>query len=95
MGLDIGRDTSLTFAHELLQGTGTIFWNGPLGAFEVDECADGQSTSRGPWALAIGVAPSRWWEAATPWWRCEKRKYWRRRSAMCQQAEGIVEIHWR
>ncbi len=41
MGLDIGRDTSLTFAHELLQGTGTIFWNGPLGAFEVDECADG------------------------------------------------------
>lgn len=41
MGLDIGRDTSLAFAHELLQGTGTIFWNGPLGAFEVDECADG------------------------------------------------------
>jgi len=40
-GLDIGRDASLTFAHELLHGTGTIFWNGPLGAFEVDEFADG------------------------------------------------------
>ena len=40
-GLDIGRDTSLTFAHELLRGVGTVFWNGPLGAFEVDEFADG------------------------------------------------------
>ena len=40
-GLDIGRDASLSFAHELLQGTGTVFWNGPLGAFEVDEFADG------------------------------------------------------
>jgi len=40
-GLDIGRDASLTFGHELLRGTGTIFWNGPLGAFEVDEFADG------------------------------------------------------
>ena len=39
--LDIGRDASLTFAHQLLGGTGTIFWNGPLGAFEVDEFADG------------------------------------------------------
>ncbi len=41
IGLDIGRDASLTFAHELLQGTGTVFWNGPLGAFEVDEFAEG------------------------------------------------------
>jgi 3-phosphoglycerate kinase len=40
-GLDIGRDASLTFSHELLRGTGTVFWNGPLGAFEVDEFADG------------------------------------------------------
>jgi len=40
-GLDIGRDASLTFAHELLRGTGTVFWNGPLGTFEVDEFADG------------------------------------------------------
>lgn len=40
-GLDIGRDASLTFSHELLRGTGTVFWNGPLGAFEFDEFADG------------------------------------------------------
>jgi len=40
-GLDIGRDASLTFAHEVLRGTGTVFWNGPLGTFEVDEFADG------------------------------------------------------
>lgn len=40
-GLDIGRDTSLAFAHELLTGTGSVFWNGPLGAYEIDEFADG------------------------------------------------------
>jgi len=40
-GLDIGRDASLSFAHELLRGMGTVFWNGPMGAFEVDEFADG------------------------------------------------------
>ena len=40
-GLDIGCDTSLAFAHELLTGTGSVFWNGPLGAYEVDEFADG------------------------------------------------------
>jgi len=40
-GLDIGRSATLTFTHELLSGQGTIFWNGPLGAFERDECAEG------------------------------------------------------
>lgn len=40
-GLDIGRNTALTFSHALLRESKTIFWNGPLGAFEVDECADG------------------------------------------------------
>jgi len=40
-GLDIGCDASLAFAHELLRGTGTVFWNGPLGAYEVNEFADG------------------------------------------------------
>lgn len=40
-GLDIGRDTSLAFAHELLRGMGTVFWNGPLGAYEIDDFADG------------------------------------------------------
>lgn len=40
-GLDIGCNTSLAFAHELLKDTGTVFWNGPLGAYEIDEFADG------------------------------------------------------
>ena len=40
-GLDIGRSAALTFTHELLRGQGTIFWNGPLGAFERDEFAEG------------------------------------------------------
>jgi phosphoglycerate kinase len=40
-GVDIGRNATLTFTHELLSGQGTIFWNGPLGAFERDECAEG------------------------------------------------------
>jgi len=40
-GCDIGRDAVLTYTHELLRGRGTIFWNGPLGVFEVDEFAEG------------------------------------------------------
>ncbi len=40
-GLDIGRNTSLAFARELLRGTGTVFWNGPLGVYELDEFAGG------------------------------------------------------
>ena len=40
-GVDIGRNATLTFTHELLSGQGTIFWNGPLGVFERDECAEG------------------------------------------------------
>lgn len=40
-GFDIGRETSLAYTHELMRGEGTIFWNGPPGAFEVDEFADG------------------------------------------------------
>ncbi|RMH36010.1 MAG: phosphoglycerate kinase [Nitrospirae bacterium] len=40
-GVDIGRQTSLAYTHELMRGEGTIFWNGPLGAFEIDEFADG------------------------------------------------------
>jgi len=31
----------VAFTHELIHGEGTIFWNGPLGAFEIDEFADG------------------------------------------------------
>ncbi len=41
MGFDIGRETTLAYTHELMRGEGTIFWNGPPGAFEVEEFADG------------------------------------------------------
>jgi phosphoglycerate kinase len=40
-GLDVGRETTLAYTHELMRGEGTIFWTGPLGAFEIDEFADG------------------------------------------------------
>ncbi len=40
-GCDIGRDTTLSYTHELLRECGTIFWNGPLGAFEHEACAEG------------------------------------------------------
>ena len=40
MGVDIGRRTILQYA-ELIHTAKTIFWNGPLGVFEVTACANG------------------------------------------------------
>jgi phosphoglycerate kinase len=40
MGLDIGRDSSEAYA-EVILGAGTVFWNGPMGAFELDPFAAG------------------------------------------------------
>lgn len=40
-GFDIGRDTTLAYTHLLMRGEGTIFWNGPVGAFEVDDFSEG------------------------------------------------------
>lgn len=37
--MDIGRDTSYYFSHEILNNNGTIFWSGPMGQYEVDEYA--------------------------------------------------------
>jgi phosphoglycerate kinase len=34
MGLDIGRKTAGRYG-ELIEGAGTVFWNGPMGAFEL------------------------------------------------------------
>jgi 3-phosphoglycerate kinase len=40
MGLDIGPKTCELFTNEM-QGAATIFWNGPMGVFEMDNFAEG------------------------------------------------------
>jgi phosphoglycerate kinase len=40
MGLDIGPQTSEAYAREIA-GAGTVFWNGPMGAFELEPFSDG------------------------------------------------------
>jgi phosphoglycerate kinase len=40
MGLDVGPQTTETYAREISQA-GTVFWNGPMGAFELDSFAAG------------------------------------------------------
>jgi phosphoglycerate kinase len=51
MILDIGPDTAQRFA-QLLQGAGSIVWNGPVGVFEFDQFGEGTRT------LAQAVAKS-------------------------------------
>lgn len=40
MGLDIGPESSARFA-EVVRGASTVFWNGPMGVFEMSSFADG------------------------------------------------------
>jgi phosphoglycerate kinase len=40
MGLDIGPKTAKRYA-DVIAGAGTVFWNGPMGAFEVEPFAAG------------------------------------------------------
>jgi phosphoglycerate kinase len=40
MGLDVGKRTAEAYAREIAQA-GTVFWNGPMGAFELEPFADG------------------------------------------------------
>jgi len=51
MGLDIGPLTAEAYAREIA-GAGTVFWNGPMGAFEMAPFADGTR------AVAEAVAES-------------------------------------
>jgi phosphoglycerate kinase len=40
MGLDVGEDSAAAYA-AVVAGAGTVFWNGPMGAFELDPFAAG------------------------------------------------------
>jgi phosphoglycerate kinase len=40
MGLDVGPKTAAAYA-EVIAGAGTVFWNGPMGAFELAPFAAG------------------------------------------------------
>jgi phosphoglycerate kinase len=52
MGLDIGPKTADGYAREV-SAAGTVFWNGPMGAFELDPFAAGTRTV----AEAVAAAP--------------------------------------
>jgi phosphoglycerate kinase len=51
MGLDVGPRTRMAYG-ESVEEAGTVFWNGPMGAFELDPFADGTR------AVAEAVAAS-------------------------------------
>jgi phosphoglycerate kinase len=52
MGLDVGAATAARYA-EVVAAAGTVFWNGPMGAFELEPFAAGTRTV----AEAIAAAP--------------------------------------
>ena len=51
MGLDVGDDTAAAYA-DVIKDAGTVFWNGPMGAFELEPFAAGTR------AVAEAVAES-------------------------------------
>ncbi len=52
MILDVGPDTAEAFA-KVIEGAGTIVWNGPVGVFEFDQFGEGTR------ALANAIARSK------------------------------------
>ena len=54
MGLDVGPETVEAYAREI-DGAGTIFWNGPMGAFEMEPFAAGTRGVADAVAAAAGT----------------------------------------
>jgi phosphoglycerate kinase len=52
MGLDVGANTAASFGKRIARA-GTVFWNGPMGAFEVEPFDAGTRTV----AKAVAIAP--------------------------------------
>jgi phosphoglycerate kinase len=62
MGLDVGPRTAEAYAEEVAKA-GTVFWNGPMGAFELEPFAAGtravaQAVARAPGTTVIGGGDS-------------------------------------
>jgi phosphoglycerate kinase len=62
MGLDIGPKTAESYAAAIAQA-GTVFWNGPMGAFEVEPFAEGtravaQAVADAPGTTVVGGGDS-------------------------------------
>jgi phosphoglycerate kinase len=54
MGLDIGPRTARAYAEEIA-GAGSVFWNGPMGAFELEPFAGGTLSVAKAVAAATGT----------------------------------------
>jgi phosphoglycerate kinase len=62
MGLDVGPRTAEAYGEEVKRA-GTVFWNGPMGAFELEPFADGtravaEAVARAPGTTVVGGGDS-------------------------------------